>query len=293
MPPSPYTLAAPSGDLALQQLAGGELRDVTLRAADVASQDAAFLAHFVARCCKYPVRVRIVREGRRDAAQYLTLSPGGGLAGHIRKDTAQAAASAADRVLFLASMDVDMAALHLLMEAALAGLREGGAPTTLNLGGSEKKDDHTASPEKQGKAPSTSAQFTELLETTAQSIQSLAASKTLTEGQETIVDKDAVQAIELNQNPLIGVGKGTAMKLIVQLAHLAAGRHLLRLHLDNNNIEDAGIQILADSFIKDGFAPRLQILWLHKNCITDVGAKALSTALESSLECVTELCIFR
>jgi hypothetical protein len=290
---SPYTLAAPSGDLALQQLAGGELRDVTLRAADVASQDAAFLAHFVARCCKYPVRVRIVREGRRDAAQYLTLSPGGGLAGHIRKDTAQAAASAADRVLFLASMDVDMAALHLLMEAALAGLREGGAPTTLNLGGSEKKDDHTASPEKQGKVPNTSAQFTELLETTAQSIQSLAASKILTEGQETIVDKDAVQAIELNQNPLIGVGKGTAMKLIVQLAHLAAGRHLLRLHLDNNNIEDAGIQILADSFIKDGFAPRLQILWLHKNCITDVGAKALSTALESSLECVTELCIFR
>jgi Ran GTPase-activating protein (RanGAP) involved in mRNA processing and transport len=414
---SPYTLAAPSGDLPLQQLAGGELRDVTLRAADVASQDAAFLAHFVARCCKYPVRVRIVREDRRDAAQYFTLNPGGGLAGHIRKDTAQAAASAADRVLFLASMDVDMAALHLLMEAALAGLREAApakdptpdldrmcenfsirgiskyneknycdakitfakgktpgtctvlvcyevhgdgslgplpdpdhsslllnrtrqelvnaskieesgvrikgtleyeaslslgsridfsfgnsgystfgdewAPKTLNLGGTDKKDDHTASPEKQGKAPNTSAQFTELLETTAQSIQSLAASKTLTEGQETIDDRDAVQAIELNQNPLIGVGKGTAMKLIVQLAHLAAGRHLLRLHLDNNNIEDAGIQILADAFIRDGFAPRLKILWLHKNRITNVGAKALSTALESSLECVTELCIFR
>ena len=55
---SPYALSTPSGDLRLRQLAAGELRDVTLRAAEVESQDVAFLAHFIARCCKHLVRVR-------------------------------------------------------------------------------------------------------------------------------------------------------------------------------------------------------------------------------------------
>ena len=83
------------------------------------------------------------------------------------------------------------------------------------------------------------------------------------------------------------------MKLIVQLAHLGAARHLLRLHLDNNDIEDTGIQVLADAFVKDGFAPCLKVLWLHQNRITDVGARAFGDALEVSLKCVTELCLLR
>lgn len=124
-------------------------------------------------------------------------------------------------------------------------------------------------------------------------MESLAASKTLAEGQWTLDEKEAVQAVELNYNPLIGEGKGIAMKLIVQLAHLTAGRYLLRLHLDNNNIEDAGMQILADAFVKHDFAPRLRVLWLHNNRITDEGAGIFGKALESSLECVSELCLFR
>ena len=68
---------------------------------------------------------------------------------------------------------------------------------------------------------------------------------------------------------------------------------MLRLHLDNNDIEDTGIQVLADAFVKDGFAPCLKVLWLHKNRITDVGARAFGDALEVSLKCVTELCLFR
>ena len=53
---SPYVLATPWGDLDLQHLAAaGELVNVTLRSADWAGQVAAFLAHFVARCCKTQV----------------------------------------------------------------------------------------------------------------------------------------------------------------------------------------------------------------------------------------------
>lgn len=70
-------------------------------------------------------------------------------------------------------------------------------------------------------------------------------------------------------------------------------QYLLRLHLDNNNIEDEGIQILADSFTKDGFAPCLKILWLSENCITDKGAEVFGDALKTSLECLTEISLYR
>ena len=135
---APYKLTSPSGEVALQQLAAGELADVTLQAVDLTGPLAAFVAHFVARCCKQEVRVKIVlggKNGDEQASSQFILRPGGGLEGHFRKDTSQkAAASAAtsapsqDRVLVLSNMDVDVAALHLLMEAALAGLKEVAVP---------------------------------------------------------------------------------------------------------------------------------------------------------------------
>ena len=81
------------------------------------------------------------------------------------------------------------------------------------------------------------------------------------------------------------------MTLLVQMAHLAAGQYLLRLHLANCQIEDEGTRVLTQAFAK-GFAPCLQILWLSENCITDAGAGMLSDALLSSLKCLNELSLF-
>ena len=102
-----------------------------------------------------------------------------------------------------------------------------------------------------------------------------------------------VKSIELNQNPLIGEGKDISMKLIVQIAHLTAGQDLLRLHLDNNNIEDEGIRALADAFTRNRFAPQLEILWLSKNRITDDSAIVFGEALDKSLHHLIDLSLFQ
>ena len=52
---SPYALSTTSGTFALQQLAAGDLARVTLTVTESICRDAAFLAHFVARCCKNQV----------------------------------------------------------------------------------------------------------------------------------------------------------------------------------------------------------------------------------------------
>jgi hypothetical protein len=234
------------------------------------------------------------------------LRPGGGLEAHVRKDRTQAAAAASeqawDRVLVLSNMDVDVAALELLMEAALAGLKQAAAPS--------KDDDNSATTDQtvpgsiNGKQPSneteskqadlnTSKKVAKSLETASKSIEHLAASTLKAHGEQSLKSTHAVQSIELNQNPSIGQGKGKSMKLIVQIAHLTAGHSLLRLHLDNNNIEDEGIRVLADAFTKDRFAPHLQILWLNENCITDVGADVFGEALENSLIHLIEICLAR
>ena len=95
---SPYKLTTPSGEVALRQLAAGELADVTLQAVDLTGPLAAFLAHFVARCCKEEVRVKVVLSGKNGdehASSEFILRPGGGLEGHFRKDASQKATSAA------------------------------------------------------------------------------------------------------------------------------------------------------------------------------------------------------
>jgi len=50
---------------------------------------------------------------------------------------------------------------------------------------------------------------------------------------------------------------------------------LIALYAGRNEIEDEGIKVLKKAFITDGFAPRLQILWLSVNLITDTRAKRL------------------
>ena len=139
---------------------------------------------------------------------------------------------------------------------------------------------------------SQSCKFARKLKAAAQWVEGLSASQSLTEGVRSLDVQSAVQSIELNQNPRIGGGGGAAMTLLVQMAHLAAGQHLLRLHLANCQIEDEGTRVLTQAFAK-GFAPRLQILWLSENCIADAGAAMLSDALLSSLECLAELSLSR
>ena len=51
--------------------------------------------------------------------------------------------------------------------------------------------------------------------------------------------------------------------------------------------------MLAEAFTIHRFAPRLKILWLPENCITDAGADAFGVALQSSLMCLTELCLIK
>ena len=283
---APYVI----GDLDLRQLAAGELTDVTLIASEGISRDSAFLAHFVARSCKSKdVNVQILHTGFQ---QSFILRPGGGVEAHVRTDSKKAGSAARDRVLALSNMNVSIDGLHLLMEAALAGLPE--AATSDNLADADNAmapaNDTTDTEE----AEEASAQLSKSLETGELSwkLESLAASKTNADGERSLYMKDVVQSVELNQNPLVGHGKGRSMKLIVQLAHLAAGRYLMQMHLDNSNIEDEGIRVLTHAF-NQGFAPRLKILWLSDNSITDVGAQTFGTALQSSLECLTELYLFR
>ena len=73
----------------------------------------------------------------------------------------------------------------------------------------------------------------------------MSASKTSSDGRRVLEEAEAVQSVELNENPRIGTGKGAAMKLVVQLAHMSAGQYLLRLHLANSQIEDEGVQVSA------------------------------------------------
>jgi hypothetical protein len=199
-------------------------------------------------------------------------------------------------------MDVDVAALELLMEAALAGLKQAAAPskdddniatTDQTVPGSSNSKQPSNDTESKQADMNTSKKVAKSLETASKSIESLAASTLKAHGEQSLKSTHAVQSIELNQNPSIGQGKGKSMKLIVQIAHLTAGHSLLRLHLDNNNIEDEGIRVLADAFSKDRFAPHLQILWLNENCITDVGADVFGEALENSLIHLIEICLAR
>ena len=222
--------------------------------------------------------------------QNFILRPGGGLEGHVRRETAQAAASGStrDRVLALSNMDLGVVPLQLLMEAALAGLQDMAKSMNCQstVGSSEyKKPGMEASLD-------TPEHFSKSRENAAESLKRLAASKTVLDGDWSLDGQAMVHSVEINQNPRIGNGKDRSMKLIVQIAHLTAGQYLLRLHLDKNNIEDEGLRILTHT-LKCGFAPRLEILWLSENNITDVGGKVFGSALETSLECLTELYLFR
>ena len=190
-------------------------------------------------------------------------------------------------------MDVDVVALQLLMEAALAGLKQASAPSTTKDHKDNSKHASSELEEIKDDVLNTSTKLTKSLEAASKTIESLAASKATAHGEQLLDSKHAVQSIELNQNPMIGHGKGTSMKLIVQMAHLTAGQYLLRLHLDNNNIEDEGIRVLSEAFTKDRFAPQLEILWLDKNCITDAGADVFGEALEKSLNHLVEICLVR
>jgi hypothetical protein len=256
------------------------------------------------------VRVKILLTNE-DFSEFI-LSPGGGLEVYCRKDTSQTAASAAnsgqgkDRVLVLSNMDLDVAALHLLMEAALAGLKEAAAvPARVSAEISKTEGDNSiptpsvqpkekvginnASPEK---ALNKSVVFAEKLFAATQTAKTkLTAIRTTLDGM-SLDRKQMVQSIELNQNPSIGKGKGLSMKLIIQIAHLTAGQYLLQLHLDNNNIEDEGMRVLADAFTRNRFAPRLQILWMSNNCITDDSCEVFGEALEKSLDDLVDVSLF-
>ena len=317
---SPYNLSTPKGEVALQKLAAGDLAHVTLQAADLTAQLAAFLAHFVARCCKKnEVRVKILLANE-DFSEFI-LSPGGGLEVYCRKDTSQTAASAAnsgqgkDRVLVLSNMDVDVATLHLLMEAALAGLKEAAAvPARVSAEISKTEGDNSISTHTKGNvsikntsqeeaskqsgefaekvlAPTKTTKTEKVLAATKTTKTKLTAIRTTLDGM-SLDRKKMVESIELNQNPSIGKGKGQSMKLIIQIAHLTAGQYLLRLHLDNNNIEDEGMRVLADAFTRNRFAPRLQILWMSNNCITDASCEVFGEALEKSLDDLVDVSLF-
>lgn len=155
------------------------------------------------------VRVNFVLAKGRSSD--FILSPGGGLSGHVKRDTTQAASSAGqsrDKVLVLSNMDVGAAQLHLLMEAALAGRQEAAPPNrhvavSLAPGGNTNistnpttKDSKKTS---QNDSPNTSLKFVQSLRTAAKSIESLAVSKLNTDGQRTFDSKDTIQSIELNQ----------------------------------------------------------------------------------------------
>jgi hypothetical protein len=316
---SPYKLTTPSGEVALQQLAAGELADVTLQADDLSgplapalAPLAAFMAHFVARCCKEEVRVKIVLSGKNGdehASSEFILRPGGGLEGHLRKDASQKATSAGalqDRVLVLSNMGVDVLALHLLMEAALSDPKEAAVPdrgsdeaSKANGGKNgaaseiEKSKRETARTHTHAHTQ-TQLTFEKLLEQSKTNLTTrLTENREMPDGSRPPDRKKMVKSIELNQNPLIGEGKDISMKLIVQIAHLTAGQYLLRLHLDNNNIEDEGIRALADAFTRNRFAPQLEILWLSMNRITDDSIHVFDDTLKKSLHDLVDLSLFQ
>jgi hypothetical protein len=144
----------------------------------------------------------------------------------------------------------------------------------------------------QEEALNESAEFAEkLLAATQTAKTKLTAIRTTLDGM-SLDRKKMVESIELNQNPSIGKGKGLSMKLIIQIAHLTAGQYLLQLHLDNNNIEDEGMRVLADAFTRNRFAPRLQILWMSNNCITDASCEVFGEALEKSLDDLVDVSLF-
>jgi len=243
----------------------------------------------------HQVRVKIV--GGRPRAINLTLVGGGGLEAYIRKDT-QSCDESRDRMLVLSNMDLSIVSLQLLMEAALAGLQDAMIPDALP-DATVSDNDASALAESSANirtglddALNTSKQLVKSLETSALSIQRLTASKTIIDGEWSLDLKDVVQSIELNHNPEIGKGRKESMKLIVQLSCLTAGQYLMCLHLDNNNIEDEGMAVLTRAFLA-GFAPRIAILWLNENCVTDVGAAIFGGALETSLDSLAEIYLFR
>ena len=230
------------------------------------------------------VRVKIL-DDTNDAHNF-TLRPGGGLEGHVRRDTTQQAASGGkERVLTLANMNVGIYILQLLMEMALSYTPSSSTDANSSAVLEEPLP-------QSNKSAGKNSHFSDSLLKASKSLQKLSASKIVADGEQLQDGKDMVQSIELNQNPLIGHGKGVCMKLIVQIAQLTAGRYLLRLHLDNNNIEDEGTRVLTRT-LKRGFAPCLKMLWLSENCITDYGARLLGETLETSLECLSELYLFR
>jgi len=65
------------------------------------------------------------------------------------------------------------------------------------------------------------------------------------------------QIILLLITMLISINPCSALLLLRTPQHSSSPT---TMHLDNSNIEDAGTQILADAFLRDGFSPRLQIL---------------------------------
>ena len=310
---SPYKVSIPSGDLALNRLAAGDLKEVTLLAADLTPEFSAFLASFAARCCKNLVRVTVERGGEKGGAQKtacnLILRPEGGLDEYVKNHISQSVASASsqgkvDRQLILSDMGLDVPALQLLMEAALAALPQGAAPNRKDVEATENDDDSSSSgtPQEeqdakdessQEETPSKSAKRAQLLAKTIRSVENMYASEAHTGGERVLDSKRMAQSIELNQNPLVGAGQALSMKLMVQIAHLAAGPNLLRFDLDNNHIQDQAIEYLSRAFIHDRFAPRLEVLWLSRNRISDKSVPCLCDAFEKSLHNLIEIRLFK
>jgi hypothetical protein len=273
--------------LPLRMLAAGQVSEVSFRTGASAAnprllkdfaRDAAFFAQFVARCCNQKVGVAFenFRESHR-----LVLSPGGGLGHHARKDSTQA--SSKDYVLVLSNMGLGVLALQLLMEAALAGVRE--APQ-------DKKSLETNSESNAVTSPSEKSDMNEThLKKAASQIESMSIDVSLEDGE---WHRDSgITSIEINENPEVGEDNSErSMKLIVQIAHLEAGKNLLRLHLDHNKLKDKGIEVLANAFMRDRFAPYLNVLWLSSNLITDEGAKTMEPTLDA-LKFLRELSLHR
>jgi len=150
------------------------------------------------------VQVRVTIAEDKGDTEPLVLCPGGGLLRHVRKDSTVLGSQ--DLILVLSNMNVNVGALYLLMEAMLAGLQKAS-------------DIDKNAQEEAALAQGLNRTFAEK-------------NAIMADGEETVQAMQAVQIIEMNQNPLIGAGKTVSMKLMVQISHLAAGQHLLRLHLD-------------------------------------------------------------
>jgi hypothetical protein len=138
-------------------------------------------------------------------------------------------------------MDVDVAALHLLMEAALAGLKEAAVPDRLSPETTKIEGDKNETPSKNEGLNKTTKidsvcerksltedsqrerefdrRFEELLQQTTTNLTvRLSENRGTTDGSRQIDRKGLVESIELNHSPFIGEGKGLSMMLIVQIA---------------------------------------------------------------------------